>query len=83
MTKFSSAALLPAGFTYEKRRRWRLRIAWNICPTKGNGNIHIRAHWVVSPLVSPAWEEALLRELTLVWEAERCSSASHCSLSAT
>lgn len=40
VTKFSSAALLPADVMHVKHRRRRLQIAWKICPVKGTGTSH-------------------------------------------
>lgn len=37
----------------------------------------------LGPHVSPAQEDALLREITMVWEVKWFISASHCSLQAT
>lgn len=37
VTKFSSAALLPADVMHVKHCRRRLQIAWKICPVKGTG----------------------------------------------
>lgn len=47
---------------------------------KRTGTLHYSP---LGPHVSPAQEDALLREITMVWEAKWFSSASHCSLQAT